>query len=233
MAWRFPFGTGVTLPFSCAGGRLSKAAAILLQWTLYRIDYKGTRLCLDRFGSHYGSVANFPGVGFIGSGHTENENEQVLDLKVFVDGKPVPKPESPVRCRSIRLLKKSRIRTLVLTTEIEVRDGRILEDVRLRADKPTPVTLIYHFMHPWTPTATEYLAELSDGTRLEGVFNGDRKQKIDKPTRWSAVYDGPSGGKRRPRDWRWKLHAPAHDVRPRIRSMLSDVCRRIADPWWR
>ena len=27
-------------------------------WTLYRIDYRGTRLCLDRFGSHYGSVAN-------------------------------------------------------------------------------------------------------------------------------------------------------------------------------
>jgi hypothetical protein len=161
-------------------------------WTLYRIDYKGTRLCVDRFGSHYGSVANFPKVGFIGSGHTENEDEQVLDLRLTVDGKPVAKPESPVRCQSIRLLKKSRIRALVLNTEIEVRDGRILEDVRLRAERPTPVSLIYHFMHPWTPTATEYLAELADGTRLEGVFNGDGKQKIDKPTRWSAIYDGPS-----------------------------------------
>ena len=49
-------------------------------WTLYRIDYKGTRLCLDRWGSHYGSVASFPGVGFIGSGHSENEDEQVLSL---------------------------------------------------------------------------------------------------------------------------------------------------------
>ena len=44
-------------------------------WTLYRIDYKGTRLCMDRWGSHYGSVVSFPGVGFIGSGHTENEDE--------------------------------------------------------------------------------------------------------------------------------------------------------------
>jgi hypothetical protein len=162
-------------------------------WTLYRIDYKGTRLCLDRFGSHYGSVANFPGVGFIGSGHTENEDEQVLDLKLFVDGKLVKKPEPTVGCREIRLVKTSRIRDLVLSTEIDVREGRIVEDVRLKADKPTPVNLIYHFMHPWTPSATEYSAELLDGTLIEGVFNGDRSQKIDKPTRWSAVYDGPSG----------------------------------------
>ena len=162
-------------------------------WTLYRIDYKGTRLCLDRFGSHYGSVANFPGVGFIGSGHTENENERVLELKLFVDGKAVRKPEPTTRCREIRLVKTSRIRDLVLNTEIRVRDNRIIEEVRLKADRPTPVNLIYHFMHPWTPTATEYCAELLDGTLVEGVFNGDRSQKIDKATRWSAVYDGPSG----------------------------------------
>ncbi len=162
-------------------------------WTLYRIDYRGRRLCLDRFGSHYGSVANFPGVGFIGSGHTENEDEQVLDLQLFVDGNPVPKPKPTVQCKEIRLRKKSRIRTLVLDTDILVRPDRITEDVRLKADRPTPVNLIYHFMHPWTQTATEYCAELLDGTRLSGVFNGDKKQKIDKATRWSAIYDGPTG----------------------------------------
>ncbi|MHC4399354.1 MAG: hypothetical protein ACYTG0_06725 [Planctomycetota bacterium] len=162
-------------------------------WTLYRIDYKKTRLCLDQWGSHYGSVVSFPGVGFIGSGHTENENEQILDVRLFVDGKPVSQPKSTVRCREFRLEKKSRIRDFVLHTAIAVRDNRILEEVKLRADKPTPVNLIYHFMHPWTPTATEYLAELLDGSRVEGVFNGDRAQKIDGATRWSAVYDGPSG----------------------------------------
>ena len=162
-------------------------------WTLYRIDYKGTRLCLDRWGSHYGSVASFPGVGFIGSGHTENEDEQVLDLKLFVDGKPVKKPEPTTRCKEIRLVKRSRIRDLVLHTEIDVREDRIIEDVRLKADKPTPVNLVYHFMHPWTPTVTEYCAELLDGTLVEGVFTGDRGHRIDKATRWSAIYDGPSG----------------------------------------
>ncbi len=162
-------------------------------WTLYRIDYCGTRLCLDRWGSHYGSVASFPGVGFIGSGHTENENEQLLEAKLFVDGQPVETTKPTVRCQEIRLVKKSRIRALVLNTEITISDGRIIEDVRLRADEPTPLKLLYHFMHPWTPTATEYCAELLDGTRIEGLFNGDRSQKIDQPTRWSAIYDTPSG----------------------------------------
>jgi len=162
-------------------------------WTLYRIDYKGTRICLDRFGSHYGSVVSFPGVGFIGSGHTENEDEQVLGLKLLVDGNPVARPEATVRCRRLRLHKTSRIRSLVLETDICVQDNRIFEDVQLKADKPTPVNLIYHFMHPWTPTATDYIAELLDGKRVDGAFNGDRKHKIDRPTRWSAIYDRPSG----------------------------------------
>lgn len=161
-------------------------------WTLYRIDYRGTRLGLDRWGSHYGSVAAFPGVGFIGSGHTENEDEELLAVKLEIDGQPVDKPAATIRCSQLRLEKKSKIRSLRLDSEILVGDGRILEQVRLRADRPTPVSLIYHFMHPWTQTATEYLAELPDGTRVEGVFDGAGPQRIDKPTRWSAIYDGPT-----------------------------------------
>ncbi len=161
-------------------------------WTLYRIDYQKTRLCLDRWGSHYGSVANFPGVGFIGSGHTENENEQILEVKLFVDGQPVEKPAASVRCREIRLVKRSRIRSLLLTSEITVRDNRVVEDVRLTAEEPTAVSLIYHFMHPWTQTATQYYAELVDGQRVEGDFQGDGSQKVDKATHWSAIYDAPT-----------------------------------------
>jgi hypothetical protein len=47
-------------------------------------------------------------------------------------------------------------------------------------------------MHPWTFTATEYLAESLDGTRVEGAFTGDRRQKIDRVVRWSAIYDPPT-----------------------------------------
>jgi len=162
-------------------------------WSLYRIDYRGTRLGLDRWGSHYGSVANFSGVGFIGTGHTENEDEQIVDLELYVNGKPVERPEATVTCDEIRLVKESRIRDLVLNSEIRVTDNQIFETVLLTAEKATPVNLFYHFMHPWTDTATEYMAETLDGTRVEGLFDGDRQQKINQATRWSAIYDGPSG----------------------------------------
>jgi len=162
-------------------------------WTLYRIDYQGTRLCHDRWGSHYGTVAFFPGVGFIGSGHTENENEEVLSRALEVDGKPVAQPETTYRCRKIVLRKESKVRTLHYKTTITVADNRIWEEVILKADEPTKVDLIYHFMHPWTHTATEYLAEMPDGTRVEGSFTDSKKLLLDKPAKWSAIYDAPSG----------------------------------------
>ena len=45
-------------------------------------------------------------------------------------------------------------------------------------------------------TPREALTQLKDKIRAaikEGAFDGDRSQKIDKPTRWSSVYDAPSG----------------------------------------
>ena len=79
-------------------------------WTLYRIYYKDMILGLDRFGSHYGTVANFPNLGFVGSGHKENkETEHVLNLQLLVDGKPVEKPKSLYACQSIELVKKTKI----------------------------------------------------------------------------------------------------------------------------
>lgn len=158
-------------------------------WTLYRIDYQETRLGLDRWGSHYGSVINFPGVGWIGSGHTENEDEQILELSLWADGKPLEPPPAMLSAHKLKLIKKSRIRDFLLTTEIEIHDNQIVEDVRLTAEKATPVNLIYHFMHPWTATATDYLAELPDGSHVEGAFQGDRGHRIDQAVRWSAIYD--------------------------------------------
>ena len=162
-------------------------------WSLYRIDYKGDRLCRDTFGSHYGTVANYPGVGFIGTGHTENEDEQVLALALTVDGKPVEKPEAAYKCKEIRLTKDSKIRDLALRTVITVAEGRIVEDVVLKAEQPSKMTLIYHFMHPWVDAATDFLAELPDGSKVEGAFNSDGGQKVDKPVRWSAIYVAPMG----------------------------------------
>lgn len=162
-------------------------------WTMYRVEYHGKRIGVDRFGSHYGSVAAFRGVGFIGSGHTENEDEQVLSVNLYVDGVEQPQPSEAIAGEFVRLRKRSRIRSLLLETDILVKDDCIVEDVTLSASEPTPVDRIYHFMHPWTPKAREYAAELTDGTMVSGVFNDARDFKVDAPTRWSAVYDETTG----------------------------------------
>jgi hypothetical protein len=162
-------------------------------WTLYRIDFKGERLCLDKWGSHYGSVAKFPDVGFIGSGHTENEDEVVLGVQLSVDGVNVSVPPDVVSGASLKFEKRARLRTLLLDTVVEVRDNHIVEEVQLQADADTPISLIYHFMHPWTPEMTHFLGELSDGKRVSGVFDDDKAMEIDAPTRWSAVYDAKRG----------------------------------------
>jgi len=158
-------------------------------WTLYRIDYKGDRLGLDHFGSHYGSVVSFPEIGFIGSGHTENENEELLDVNLWIDDVVAPHPLAEIHCQTVRLKKRSRIKTLLLETRITAQENRILEEVVLAAEKETHVNRIYHFMHPWTPAIEEFAAELIDGQQISGTFSGDRGFRIDAPTNWSAVYD--------------------------------------------
>lgn len=157
-------------------------------WTLYRIDYTGTRLCLDNFGSHYGTVANFAGTGFIGSGHTENEEEKLLELNLTVDDKPCPTPADSYTCQRIELRKRSHLRALEVDTVVTVADNRIVEEVHLRTKEKADFNLIYHFMHPWTTEMSDYLAELPDGTKVNGAFDGDSKQKISQPVKWSAVY---------------------------------------------
>jgi len=158
-------------------------------WTLYRIDHEGVRLCLDKWGSHYGSVAKFPGVGFIGSGHTENEDEVLESLAFYVDGAAVPVPSDVPSARSVQLEKHSRLRTLNLHSTVTVHPDRIYESVSVTASEDTPLELMYHFMHPWDPAMTHYIGMGQDGVLRRGIFDNDKKQELDVPTSWSAVYN--------------------------------------------
>lgn len=158
-------------------------------WTLYRIDHEGVRLCLDKWGSHYGSVAKFPGVGFIGSGHTENEDEVLESLAFYVDGAAVSVHSDVPSARSVRLEKHSRLRTLQLHTVVTVLPDRIYEAVSVTAMEDTPLELMCHFMHPWDPAMTHFAGEQFDGTMLRGIFDNDKKQELNVPTKWSAVYN--------------------------------------------
>ena len=159
-------------------------------WTLYRIEYKGKRIGVDNYGSHYGSVAKFKDIGFIGSGHTENDKEKIKKISVTVDGKKVTIPQAVYpQCKSFSLSKVSMVRSIQLSTVVDIADDKIVETVTVEAIKPEKLDLFYHFMHPWSPTATDYIAETTDGKIIQNTFKGDKGFKIEKPVKWSAVFD--------------------------------------------
>lgn len=158
-------------------------------WTLYRLDWKGKRLGVDNFGSHYGSVANFPGTGFIGSGHTENEDEKILAIELSIDGKTVKgTPAGKYNCREAVLIKKSSLRDLVLHTKIRILGDRIEQQVTLSASKDTPLELIYHFMFPMTTEMTLWHGLKNDGQYNGGEFSGSGGFVANAPMKWLALY---------------------------------------------
>lgn len=97
-------------------------------WTPKRVDFKGVQMSTEQ--SAYGTVANFPGIGIIGSWHVDKGKEEVTELQFWTDGKPLPAPPDKLECRTFRLLRKSKIRGLDLESTVGVHDNRLYETAR-------------------------------------------------------------------------------------------------------
>jgi len=167
------------------------------QWTPGRIDYRGTSLSTER--SAYGSVFSFPGVGFIGTNHHENEPESLDRLALFLDGAALDEPGETISGKSFRFERESRIRTLQLHSVIELKNDRFYESARVRAEADTPQKLLYHFMHAWVPTVSAFLAgsDAEPEAILEGTLGDTEAEargfRIQKRVDWVAVYEPNSG----------------------------------------
>jgi hypothetical protein len=133
-------------------------------------------------------VANFPGTGFIGSGHTENEDEVVKDVQLFADGKKLDPPPPELTASELVLTKRSQLRSIELNSKITVTPDWIDEEVTVQTSQPVELNVFYHFMHPWLPVMSDYLAVLSDGKQVSGKFVDDSGMRISSPVAWSAVY---------------------------------------------
>ena len=158
-------------------------------WTLYRVQFRGKKLGLDSWGSHYGHVAKFQGIGFVGSGHTENEDEKLISKKLFVDGKAVSNPKKNYKSRkSIKLIKKSQIRNLEIDSELEVFSDRFIEDVKIKALKPEKLDFMLLFMHPWNTSFSDY-AVLDKGHEKTGKFTDSKAVKVNKAVRKVTLFN--------------------------------------------
>jgi hypothetical protein len=190
-------------------------------WTPYRLDYRGVRLGKDSFGSHWGTTVTFRGMrGFVGSGHRENEDEVVESVELLRDGEKVDvvalgrgKTELALTGREFLFRKRSSLcgkLRLVCETRLT---GEVLEEtVTMRCDEDLPMSLVYHFMHPWLVAMSDYLAEGLDGKIIAGEFVGDGGGRIEVPVKWSAVYSRQLGKGtvtstvETPQGYPWKIH---------------------------
>ena len=161
-------------------------------YTMNRIEYKGKLLGVDNPGSHYGTVFSFAGIGFIGTGHTENQKENLKSLEAWSNGKKIGlgnlKNNEEIRSSDFRLVRKSEIKGIEISNTIEIKGNAIREEVELAPAEDVKIAFVYDFMHPWTIEMDRYAAETDDGKEENGTFIGDGKFKVNKGFNWTAFY---------------------------------------------
>ena len=203
--------TGTTQPTETRPASLTASIGYVLVridgpklWTLSRIEYKGTLLGVED--SAYGTVVTFPGAKHLGTAHFldvpghpgEVEKENVTELRFYLDDQPVTNltDTMSISGKSFRVERTSKIRAFDLDSVLDVRDGVLMQSARLRAPVAVELQMSYPLMYAWTPTATEYLFGMDDGSRKSGKFlesSAKPTEGLEKTARWLAVYDGPSG----------------------------------------
>ncbi|QDT31928.1 hypothetical protein [Thalassoglobus polymorphus] len=163
------------------------------QWTPGRIDFRGTPMTTER--SAYGTVFRYPEIGFIGTAHLENEPEDLQSLAFFLDGKELTTLQATLQGETFRFVRRSKIRGFILTNIFEIKENRFYETTTVEADVETHLDLVYHFMHAWTPTASELIAG-NDATPEEDIHQpllDDEKFArlfyINRVVDWLSIYE--------------------------------------------
>lgn len=167
------------------------------QWTPGRIDFRGKPMTTEK--SAYGTVFSFPGVGFIGTAHLENEPEPLTSVTFELDGKEIATPAAELSGQTFRFVRESVIRGIRLRCEFVLRDNQLHETTTFSTTEAVPLKLVYHFMHAWQPSMSEYLAGIDAapdeaiGGPLENDQAADRKFYIQRRVDWMAVYEPAIG----------------------------------------
>lgn len=184
-----------TLTVQC--GDLTLLLRQASQWTPGRIDFRGKAMTTER--SAYGTVFNFTGTGFIGTGHLENEPEPLQSLAFFVDGQEIQATSEKLVGNHFQLKRVSNVRGCQLTCVVELKDNRLIETSTIQTTEAVPLHLVYHFMHAWRPTVSGFLAgrdagpEPTHGGELNDAPATARQFVINERVDWMAVYEPESG----------------------------------------
>jgi len=140
-------------------------------WNLHSIHYKKNYAA--RTNGWYGTVFNYQGLGFIGSGHLENKiGEKIKALEFYIDGIKFSNKkikESPIiECTKFKYKKISILLDVKLTYSCKLENSIITEKVKLDVIRDSAISTCYNFMHCWNPNFTDYL--LAGNKTMAGTF---------------------------------------------------------------
>lgn len=163
-------------------------------WNMNRLIYNELPISVDSRGAYWGTVINFPGIGFVGSGHKESGNSEIIiSMKMFADDKYIsPKDieqSREIKCNKFRMIKQAQIIDVIFTYTLIIKNNRLIETCDLKATKDTPLKLMYNFMHPWSEKMTDYYIQVSENEIKQGEFKTDGKFPHQSKFKWIAVYD--------------------------------------------
>lgn len=169
-------------------------------WTLSGVDYQGSPIAVED--SAYGSVLNIKGVGILGSAHFldvpgkpgQIEKEQISLVEFFLDGRRVTEitPVLTLTGKSFRMRRESNIRAVRLKSDVTLRDGVLIESVRMQTTEAVELKVSYPLMYAWSPHMSEYLFGNANGIQKRGVFltaPAKANEGLEKSSRWMAVYN--------------------------------------------
>ena len=143
-----------------------------------------------------GFTMAYPGMQWVGSGHTEGGREKVEEVSLEVDGKLVELPlGQTLDVNSVAVLRKtSRLREdVTLRTETRFENGVLQEIVNAEFHNPERIDHAYGFMYCWSPRTESWMAETVDGELIEGAFDSDGSWKLGKDVRWTSVFSKQMG----------------------------------------
>jgi len=199
MKWIVPFFLAVV---SLAGAADTRPVAVVTietrdlkvefagerAWTIHRIYYTG-ELVADRNG-FYGTVFAAEGGKWIGTGHNEGGVEQVDEATLTVDGKACELVDkADYHGHRAEIHKRSMLGPLRLEATYVVTEDSVLERHRYETTTEVQIGTLYAFMHAWLPRTTEWMAELGDGSVIDGKFDNAGDFKLKQDPKWTAIYD--------------------------------------------
>lgn len=181
-------GSDITI----TSGEYIVKVSIRYNLTIRQILYDGFEIAKPN--GFYGTVLAPLSGKYIGSGHNEGGEEQILSSVLYVDGNEVAIKEGEKYVGQKIILKKiAMLDKLKFNVALEVSPEGIVERKNFEAIEDQPVNSLYAFCYCFTDSTTEWGAARPDGSIISGVFKNDGGWLINADVKWLSQFDAAAG----------------------------------------